>query len=57
VITVEKGWHGIREVNRVEYDPEKVTQKQIEQWLRKSGTYIRTVSASAKNSKPEPVRE
>jgi hypothetical protein len=57
VITVEKGWHGIREVNRVEYDPEKVTQKQIEQWLRKSGTYIRTVSASATNSKPEPVRE
>ena len=57
MIAIEKGWHGIREVNRVEYDPEKVTQKQIEQWLKKSGTYIRTVSDSEAGGKPKPVRE
>jgi hypothetical protein len=44
-------------VNRVLYDPEKVSLEQIEQWLKKSGTYIRTVSDSAASTKPEPVWE
>jgi len=48
VLSVEKGWRGTSEVNRVVYDPDKVTVEQMEGWLRKAGTYIRTVQ--------EPVR-
>ena len=42
VITVEKGWQNMHEINRVEYDPEKVTLEHIEDILKKSGTYIST---------------
>jgi hypothetical protein len=45
---VESGWHGFSEVNRVAYDPGKVTLEELEKALRDAGTYIRTVS--------EPVR-
>jgi hypothetical protein len=30
VLSVEKGWRGASEVNRVVYDPEKVTVEQME---------------------------
>ncbi|WP_291316885.1 hypothetical protein [Desulfuromonas sp.] len=40
---MQKGWRGASEVNRVVYDPRQVTVEQMEDWLRQSGTYIRTV--------------
>jgi len=43
IISVKKGWKGFHEVDRVVYDPMKVTVKQMEQWLRQAGTYIRTL--------------
>ena len=43
VLSVEKGWRGASEVNRVVYNPEEVTVAQMEGWLRKAGTYLRTV--------------
>ncbi len=43
VLRVEKGWRSTSEVNRVVYNPEKVTVEQMEGWLRKAGTYLRTV--------------
>ncbi len=43
VISVKKGWKGLSEVNRVAYDPEKVSVEQLTGWLKESGTYVRTV--------------
>ena len=42
-MSVEKGWRGFSEINRVIYDPALVTVVQMEQWLKGSGTYIRTI--------------
>ena len=42
-ISVEKGWHGSNEINRVFFDPEKIDVQQIEKLLKKSGTYLRTL--------------
>lgn len=33
----------MHEINRVEYDPEQVTLEHLEDSLKKSGTYIRTI--------------
>jgi len=43
IISVEKGWQGFREVDRVVYDPKKVTVEQMEQWLKQAGTYVKTL--------------
>jgi len=34
---------GFREVNRVVYDPSKITLIELEKILKQSGTYVRTV--------------
>lgn len=44
-------------MNRVMYGSEKVTLKQIEQWLKESGTYIRTVFDMDIDSEQTAVRE
>jgi len=46
VISVEPGWHRANEVDRVVYDPEKISRQQLETWLEESGTYIRTLETS-----------
>ena len=43
VFSVERGWRGSSEINRVVYDPEKINLEHMEKLLKKSGTYIRTV--------------
>jgi hypothetical protein len=43
VIKVKKGWRGSSEVDRVTYDEEQVNVHQLEDWLKKANTYIRTV--------------
>jgi hypothetical protein len=42
-LSVERGWRGSSEINRVVYDPEKIDLENIKKLLKKSGTYIRTV--------------
>jgi hypothetical protein len=51
VISVEKGWQGFTEVNRVVYDPKIVTIEQMEEWLRGAGTFIRTLQRPVQNEK------
>jgi hypothetical protein len=53
VFDVEKGWLGTSEINAVTYDSDKVTLEQLELWLKKSGTYIRTVPVPRKKARSE----
>ena len=46
VLSVRPGWSGVHEVNRVEYDPEIVSLKQLETWLTQADTYIKTMELS-----------
>lgn len=54
VLSVERGWSGGYEVDRVVYDPQIVTLQQLEYWLRQAGTYIRTLEHRVEN---EPEKE
>lgn len=45
VLAVERGWSGSREVDRVEYDPTKVSITQLENWLKAADTYISTLES------------
>ena len=40
VLTVQKGWHDGKEVNRVVFDPQKVSVPSMETWLKSAGTFI-----------------
>jgi hypothetical protein len=40
---VERGWRGSSEINTVIYDPKKIGIGEMEKFLRKSGTYIKTI--------------
>jgi hypothetical protein len=43
---VERGWLGSSEINTVIYDPGKIGIGEMEKFLRKSGTYIKTIQDS-----------
>jgi hypothetical protein len=43
VVSVERGWSGAREVDRVVYDPQVVSVMQLENWLKEADTYIMTL--------------
>lgn len=45
MISVEKGWRVFSEIDRVTYDVEQTNKHQLEDLLKKAGTYIRTVPA------------
>jgi len=40
VLSVQKGWHDGKEVNRVVFDPQKVSVPSMEAWLKSAGTFI-----------------
>jgi len=44
IISVENGWRGSNEVNRVVFDPGLTSVEKMEKRLIRSGTYIRTIS-------------
>jgi hypothetical protein len=44
IISIRNGWLDSKEVNHVEYDPKRITIKQMEKLLIKSGTYLSTVT-------------
>jgi len=46
VISVERGWSGFREVDRVVYDPKQVSLGQLESWLKAADTYVSTLDAT-----------
>jgi len=39
---IERGFHNFKEINTVYYDPSLITVAEMEQILKKSGTYIGT---------------
>jgi len=39
---VTRGWRGFSEINKVYYDPSAITVREMEEALKKAGTYIRT---------------
>jgi len=43
VARVEKGFRNFKEINTVYYDPKVITIEEMEQALKKSGTYIEIV--------------
>jgi len=43
ILSVEKGWRRFKEVNRVVYDPAKISIERMEQHLREAGTYRATI--------------
>lgn len=54
VVSVEPGWSGAREVDRVIYNPQEVSVSQLENWLKEAGTYVSTLETSMSN---EPAKE
>ncbi len=49
VISVQSGWSGGREVDRVVYDPQVVSLTALEDWLKEADTYISTMDHSMSN--------
>lgn len=56
VLDIERGWHGLREVDRVLYDPRRVDLPQMEQWLKEAGTYVRTIRDASQAKEKENER-
>lgn len=46
VVSVEPGWSGAREVDRVIFDPQQVSISQLENWLKEADTYVSTLKTS-----------
>ena len=46
VVSVEHGWSGAREVDRVVYNPQQVSLGQLESWLKQADTYVSTLEST-----------
>lgn len=46
IISVERGWSGTQEVDRVIYNPQQVTLDQLESRLQVADTYISTLKST-----------
>lgn len=46
VVSVEPGWSGTREVDRVIFNPQQVSVNQLENWLKEADTYVSTLEGS-----------
>lgn len=46
VISVDPGWSGAREVDRVIFNPQQVSLTRLENWLKEAGTYVSTLEVS-----------
>ena len=57
IISVEKGWRNFKEVNRVVYDPTKISVQQMENRLKNAGTYSGTVSAPVSGKDRKAIGE
>jgi hypothetical protein len=54
VVSVEPGWSGAREVDRVVFNPQQVSIIQLGNWLKEADTYVSTLEASMST---EPAKE
>src|SRR5210317_1656959 len=54
VLSVEPGWSGSREVDRVVFNPQQVSVTQLETWLKEAGTYLETLETDMSK---EPAKE
>jgi len=54
VLSVERGWSGSREVDRVVYNPKEVSIIQLEAWLKAANTYVSTLEQTIS---AEPAKE
>lgn len=54
VLSVERGWSGSREVDRVVYNPKEVSIMQLEAWLKAADTYVSTLEQTIS---AEPAKE
>lgn len=54
VVSVDPGWSGAREVDRVVFDPKQVSMTQLENWLKEADTYVSTLQSSMST---EPAKE
>jgi len=54
VLSVERGWSGSREVDRVVYNPKEVSIIQLEAWLKAADTYVSTLEQTIS---AEPAKE
>ena len=54
VLSVNPGWSGAREVDRVIFNPQQVSVNQLENWLKEAGTYASTLEVSMSS---EPAKE
>jgi hypothetical protein len=54
VLSVERGWSGSREVDRLVYTPQEVSITQLEGWLKDRGTYVSTLEQAISTG---PVKE
>ena len=57
VISVEKGWLNSKEVNRIVYDPEKISVQQMENRLKKAETYLGTVTRPVQENNRKEIHE
>ena len=55
VLSIERGWSGSREVDRVVYNPKDVSITQLEDWLKAADTYVSTLEQTV-NSEPAKER-
>ena len=56
VISVQKAWSGGREVDRVVFDPQKVSVPAMEKWLKDADTYVGTEHTSDRKQGMENKR-
>lgn len=56
VISVQKAWSGGREVDRVVFDPQKVSVPAMEGWLKDAGTYVGTEHKTDRKQGMENMR-
>ncbi len=54
VVSVEPGWSGAREVDRVIFNPQDVSVTQLENWLKQADTYVSTLETSQSD---KPAKE
>ena len=57
VISVERGWSGSREVDRVVYNPKDVSIVQLEDWLRAAGTYVSTLEQTMSTESAKEISQ
>ena len=51
IMEVNNGWQGVQEVNRVTYDPHRISRAAIETRLKQSGAYIETLEKAGAGEK------